>query len=208
MEELIKELKKLPGIGSDGARRIIFYLMGKGAAEVDRLTALIKSTVVDYKICSECGNISRVDPCEICSNPLRDKSKLCIVEDVEALMNIETSGYYDGLYHVMMTHRQIFSTGEPDDEQQENLTRHINELKPSEIIIGTSPNVTGQLIYFAIMDAIKASDHKPGKITRFAYGLPAGIHVEHADKTSLHAAIDFRAPVEFYENAKISSARI
>ena len=117
-------------------------------------------------------------------------------------MNIESSGYYDGLYHVMMTHRQIFSTGEPDDEQQENLTRHLNELKPGEIIIGTSPNITGQLIYFSVMDAIKASKYKPEKITRFAYGLPAGIHVEHADKTSLHAAIDFRAPVEFYESKR------
>ncbi len=199
MEELIRELRKLPGIGSEGARRIIFYLMGKGADEVDRLTNLIKSLVANYKICSQCGNISRVDPCEICSNPLRDKSKLCVVEDVEALMNIEQSGYYDGLYHVMTPHRQIFSTGEPDEEQLEHLTRHINELKPGEIIIGTSPNVTGQLMYFAIMDAVKASEHRPGKVTRFAYGLPAGIHVEHADKTSLHAAIDFRTPVDFYE---------
>ena len=76
MEELIRELKKLPGIGSEGARRIIFYLMGKGVEEVDRLTGLIRSLVADYKICSQCGNISRVDPCEICSNPLREKDKL------------------------------------------------------------------------------------------------------------------------------------
>ena len=202
MEELIRELRKLPGIGSEGARRIIFYLMGKGVEEVDRLTGLIRSLVADYKICSQCGNISRVDPCEICSNPLREKDKLCIVVDVEALMNIEQSGFYDGLYHVMTPHRQIFSTGEPDEEQLEYLTRHIDALKPSEIIIGTSPNVTGQLMYFAVMKAVTASKHRPDKITRFAYGLPAGIHVEHADKTSLHAAIDFRTPVEFYENKK------
>lgn len=200
MEELIRELKKLPGIGSEGARRIIFYLMGKGPAEVERLSGLIKGLVSDYKVCSHCGNISRFDPCEICSNPLREQDKLCIVEDVEALLNIEQSGYYNGLYHVMTTHRQIFSTDELDEEQLEHLTRHIDELKPSEIIIATSPNVTGQLIYFAVVHSIKASTHKPDKITRLAYGLPAGIHVEHADKISIHAALDFRTPVNLNES--------
>ena len=199
MEEILTELQKLPGIGPEGSRRIMFYLMGKSQKDLQRLADTIISVGKIFRLCEDCGNITRYEKCEICENILRDHKTLCIVEDIRSLLCIEDTGTYDGVYQVMQPWRKAFSDSEPSQQECDKLTARINELQPSEIIIATSPNITGQLTFFAAKDAIKAATHKPEKITRLAFGLPAGVHVEHAATTSIQAALDFRTPVDLDE---------
>ncbi|MBQ3402136.1 MAG: recombination protein RecR [Synergistaceae bacterium] len=193
LNELVSSLKKFPGIGLKSARRIAYYLMRQDTPELERLGSLIAGLKKDLYTCSQCGNVSPQDPCTICSDPLRKKDTLCIVEDIEALSVFEQAGIYNGLYHVLGGRISPASGNDLSDEAAEFLRQHIMKLRPSEVIIATTPRIEGDIAYYTLLDVLQGSHVK--KITRLAYGLPLGGSIEFADRVTLHSALEGRRQI-------------
>ncbi len=193
LNDLAAALKKFPGLGNKSARRIAFYLMKQDTSYLAKLGGLISSLREGLCTCSECGNISDRNPCSICSDPLRDRKTLCIVEDIEALSVFEQAGVYNGIYHVLGGRVSPLDGEDLSDEAINFLLTHIANLKAKEVIIATSPKVEGDLTYYTLLDALRDSGVK--KISRIAYGLPVGGSIEFADKMTLHTALEARRQV-------------
>ena len=194
INELATALKKFPGLGKKSAQRIVFHLLRQDENELKRLGALIATLKENLKTCSECGNMSAQSPCPICSDPLRDRKTLCIVEDLESLTAFENAGIYNGLYHVLGAQMSPLEGREISNDAAKFLLQHIKKVKPSEIILATSPSIEGDMTQFSIMDILKSIKHT--KITRLAFGLPLGGSIEFADKLTLHTSLEARRPVE------------
>ena len=194
LEELISILKKFPGLGSKSAKRIEFFLLKQDKDYLKNLGDLISGMKNNLRVCSQCGNISSNDPCSICSDPLRDRKTLCIVEDLEALSAFEDAGIYNGLYHVLGKKVSPIRGEDLSDESIKFLLTHIKTLKPEEIIIATSPKIEGDMTYYTLTDILQ--NVKVKKITRIAFGLPIGSSIEFADKVTLHTALESRRQVK------------
>ncbi|MDY6399656.1 MAG: recombination mediator RecR [Synergistales bacterium] len=192
--DLTNAFKKFPGLGNKSASRIVFYLLKQNEEELNRLGSLIANLKKNLKVCSDCGNLSYEDLCPICSDPLRDRKTLCIVEDIEALNAFEQAKIYNGLYHVLGGQVSPLSDQDISEESAKFLLKHIKKLRPSEIIIATSPTVEGDMTKFSLMEVLK--NIKNAKITRLAFGLPLGGSIEFADKLTLHTSLAARRPVE------------
>lgn len=186
LDSLVNVLKKFPALGPRSARRIAFYLLKQDDSELQRIGSLISGLKKGLVTCSQCGNISDKDPCYICSDPLRDKNVVCVVDDIESLSAFEHSGIYNGLYHVLGSRL----SGELTDESADALTRHIRELSPNEVIIATSPTIEGDMSYYTVRDILRSAG--VGNVTRLAYGLPVGGSIEYADNLTLHMALEGR----------------
>ena len=193
LESLTDIFKKFPGIGSKSARRIAFHLLKQDNEFLNNLGYLIATLKKNLQTCRLCGNLSNKNPCSICSDPLRDRKTLCIVEDIEALSAFEQAGIYSGLYHVLGAEVAPLYGCDLTDECIAFLLSHVKNLKPSEIIIATSPKFEGDMTYYTLLDILK--DVKVNKITRIAYGLPVGGSIEFADRMTLHTALEARRQV-------------
>ena len=193
INELISILKKLPGLGNKSAKRIVFHFLKQNNQELEKIGELISNLKKNLKLCSLCGNISPKDPCRICSDPLRDKKVLCIVEDLEALSAFEDAGIYNGLYHVLGNKVSFLDGQDLSDDSIRFLLKHIKTLNPDEIIIATSPKIEGDMTYYSLLDVLKGVKTK--KISRLSFGLPAGGSIEFADKVTLHLALESRREI-------------
>ena len=192
LNDLINALKKFPGIGKKSARRIAYYLLRKDNDYLAEIGALIADLKKDLYTCEQCGNISSSNPCSICSDPLRDRKTLCIVDDAESLASFEESGVYNGIYHIL---GRVSPLGGEDlsDDAADFLRRHIQELGVAEVIIATNPKLEGDMAYYTLLDVLKHSGVE--NVTRIAYGLPVGGTVEFADRATLGTAISSRTKV-------------
>ena len=189
LDSLVNALKKFPAIGPKSARRIAFYLLRQEDAELERIGSLITNLKKGLVTCSHCGNVSAKDPCNICTDPLRDRNILCIVDDLESLFVFEQSGIYNGLYHVLGGN----FAGELTDESADFLERHVRELNPDEVIISSSPRIEGDMSYYTLIDILHGLGIE--NVTRLAYGLPLGGSIEFADRMTLHTALEARRKV-------------
>ena len=210
LDNLAKELKKLPGIGSKSARRIAFFLIQQDEEYLKHFGSLFSNLRKNLHTCSQCGNISEQDPCNICEDPIRDKNILCVVENVESLSAFEHAGIYNGLYHVLNSEKLSAnlapdSDSESDSFDDDGLTEqdinffvsHVKALKPEEIIIATNPKIEGDMNYYTLLESVKSiKGHNKIKITRLASGLPVGGLIAFADKVTLHTALQSRMKVE------------
>ena len=189
LESLVNALKKFPSLGPKSARRIAFYLLKQDSKELQRIGGLISNLKKGLVTCSQCGNVSAKNPCNICTDPLRDRDILCVVDDLESLSAFEQSGIYNGLYHV------IGNTvpGELTDDSADSLAKHVRALKPSEVIIASSPRIEGDMMYYTLIDILRGLGVK--NITRLAYGLPLGSSIEFADRITLHTALEGRRKI-------------
>ena len=189
LDSLVNVLKKFPALGPKSARRIAFYLLKQDNEELARIGGLISNLKKGLVTCSQCGNVSAKDPCNICSDPLRDRNILCVVDDLESLSAFEQSGIYNGLYHVLGGK----IAGELTDDSADFLARHIRNLHPSEVIIATSPRIEGDIMYYTLTDILRGLGVE--NVTRLAYGLPLGSSIELADRMTLHTALEGRRKV-------------
>ena len=193
LNELTGVFKKFPGIGAKSARRMAFYLLKKDKRELEKLAKTITSLKDNLFKCKFCGNMSDENPCKICSDPLRDKKILCVVESVEALYSFEDANIYNGLYHVLDLKSSPFESQDVNSKAIDALLNHIKILNTEiELIIATNPVVESAITYYAIIDAVENSGLPVTKITRLASGLPVGGSVEYADKRTLHTALEMR----------------
>ena len=192
LDELTTYLKKFPGIGKKGAKRIAFYLVKQDNEFLEHFGAMISCLRDNLFTCEECGNISETNPCSICSDPLRDRKTLCIVEDIEAIAVLEEAQVYNGVYHVLGKLSPIENL-DAEDEALAFLTEHINALGAEEVIVAATPRVEGDVTYYALIDFLKHSGVK--RVTRIAFGLPVGTAIEFADRTTLNTALEDRKDV-------------
>ncbi len=189
ISRLIQELNRLPGIGPKSAQRIAYYLLRAPQEQARLLAEAILSVKQEVTLCSNCFNVTNIDPCLICRNEERDRSKICIVEQPQDILALEHTRIYKGLYHVL--HGAISPTegvGVSDIRIKELLERLRNN-QVSEVILATNTNLEGEQTAMYLQRLISPTGIK---VTRLARGLPFGTELEYADDFTLTRAIEGR----------------
>lgn len=188
LENLIENLCKLPGIGRKTAQRLAFYIMSMDKIDALKIAESIINLKEKAKYCSVCFNITENEKCEICSNPERQQSLVCVVEEPSNIVLIERTGY-KGVYHVLggtISPQDGFTVDKLKIKELEN---RIAGGQIQEVIIATSPNTKGEITAQWIAELFKKYNIR---ISRIAYGLPIGIDIEFADEVTLSKALEGR----------------
>jgi recombination protein RecR len=180
LARLIGELSRLPGIGPKTAARLAHYLLKVPAAEAEALSEAILEVKAKLFHCSVCNSITAIDPCRYCSDPRRDRARICVIEEAFNLEPIERTGEYHGLYHVLMgalsPHRGIG----PDRLAIAGLLERLEGIE--EIVLATNPNVEGEATALYLARLLKP---RGIKVTRLAFGMPVGGDIEYTDEVTL-----------------------
>ena len=191
IERLVTELHKLPGIGPKTAQRLAYYLVRISKDDASKLAESIHTVKEKVDFCSECFDITENNPCNICSNTARDKTRICIVEEPLDVRALEKTRAYLGTYHVLHGVISPMNDIGPDDLRIDALLKRMKLLEVEEIIIATNPNVEGEATALYIQRLLEPFEIK---ITRPARGLPVGGDLEYADEVTLSRAIEGRQP--------------
>ena len=188
VQELIDELSRLPGIGPKSAERLAFYLLRGDPARREKLGESIQKLREGIVTCERCSNLAEETPCQMCSDPARDQSLLCVVEEPLDLVAVEKSGYR-GLYHVLGGAISPVEGIGPEQLFIGELARRLDRESFQEIIIATNPNLEGEAtaMYLAKLLAPRGL-----MLTRLAHGLPMGGDLEYADQVTLSRALEGR----------------
>ena len=186
---LLDELERLPGLGPRSAQRIAYWLLTADTADAERLADAIVEVKRTIRFCDKCFNYAESDTCSLCSNPKRDSSTVCVVEEPRDVVAIERTAEYDGLYHVL--HGAISPMNGIGAEQLKihELIGRLAAEEINEIIIATNPNVEGETTALYLARLIKPLGIK---VTRIASGLPVGGDLEFADQVTLGRALEAR----------------
>jgi recombination protein RecR len=197
LERLIEELSRLPSIGRKTAQRLAFHILRASREEALSLAEAIVAVKEKVGFCSECGNYSEESPCRLCSNPERDATILCVVEQPIDVVAIERAGIFHGLYHVLGGALSPLDGTGPDDLRVKDLLRRVagEEGKPqvSEIILATNPTVAGESTALYISRLLVPHEIR---VTRIARGVPVGSDLEYSDQVTLARALEGRKEME------------
>ena len=189
IEKLIESFEKLPSIGNKTAVRLAFHILNASKEETDEFIKSIQDAKNNLKFCSKCYNISDTNPCEICGNPKRDQTKICVVEDVKDVVAIEKIHEYKGLYHVLHGSISPMDGIGPDDIKIKELLARLMGGEVKEVILATNPKVEGEATAMYISKLIKPMGIKA---TRLAHGIPVGGDLEYTDEFTLGKALEGR----------------
>ena len=192
IEKLIESFEKLPSIGHKTAQRLAFYMLDQSKEEIKEFTDSIINAKNNLKFCSKCFNISDTDPCNICSNPKRDESIICVVEDVKDVIAMERTHEYNGLYHVLHGSISPMNGIGPEDIKIKELLARLMDGKIKEIILATNPRVEGEATSIYISKLVKPLGIK---VTRIARGIPIGGDLEYTDEVTLAKALEGRSEI-------------
>lgn len=189
IKNLTDVFEKLPGIGPRTAARLVYYLVNAPATLSQDLAKAAANLRSQIKLCSVCKNIGETNPCEICQDKARDKTKLCVVEEPQDLAAVEAAGIYYGQYHVL--HGRIAPTQGlgPGDIYLAQLLARVKSGKFSELILATNADTEGETTALYIAKLVKPQGFK---ITRLAQGIPQGGDIEYADEITLRRAFEGR----------------
>ena len=193
IEKLIESFEKLPSIGHKTAVRLAFYLLNSTEEETNEFVSSIIDAKKNLRYCSKCYNISDTDPCNICSNPRRDNSIICVVEDVKDIIAMERTHEFKGLYHVLHGSISPMNGIGPDDIKIKELLARLQDGVVKEIILATNPRVEGEATAMYLSKLIKPLGIK---VTRIARGIPIGGDLEYTDEVTLTQALEGRREVE------------
>ena len=189
LNRLIEELSKMPGIGPKSAQRIAFYILRSSKEEAKALSQAILDLKEKIIHCSICNNITEEDPCEICSNSQRDHSIICVVEEPKDVLAFEKSRGYNGVYHVLLGALSPLEGIGPDELKIKELVERLKKEKVSEVILATNPNTNGEMTAMYMAKLIKSLG---AKVTRIAYGIPAGSNIDYVDEETLAKSLEGR----------------
>lgn len=189
IEDLITQLTKLPGIGRKSAQRLAFFILTMSPDDAKGIASAIIDVKDKARFCSTCFNITDTDPCNICSDPSRDKGKICVVEEPSNIIVIERTRSFDGTYHVLLGALSPLDGVTPDKLKINELVLRIQSDSVKEVILATNPNTKGEMTAQYITEIIKPFNVR---ITRIAYGLPIGSDIEFADEVTLTKALEGR----------------
>lgn len=189
---LIEELSKLPGIGPKTASRLTFHLLRTSAEQAHALADAIAEVKDKTLYCGRCFNIATTDPCNVCTNPNRDQSMVCTVEEPLDVLAIERTGEYKGLYHVLHGAISPVEGINPEDLRIRELVARVRTEPINEVIMATNPTLEGDATQAYISRELVPLGVK---VTRLARGLPIGGDLEYADELTLGRALEARREI-------------
>jgi len=189
IDTLIKMMAKLPGLGPRSAKRAVLHLLKKKTSVMTPLAELIQKTAENTKDCSVCGNISLSSPCDICASATRDKTTLCIVQDVDDIWAMERTKSYNGQYHVLGGLLSALDGVTPDDLRIDALLSRLSDNQIIEVIIGLPATVDGQSTAHYLMDRMAQYNVT---VTHLAHGLPVGAELDFMDDGTITMALKAR----------------
>jgi recombination protein RecR len=193
VQTLIDELGRLPGIGPKSAQRIAFHLLKLPAEDATRLARAIEEAKAKVTFCTRCYNVSEGSECAICSDPRRDATVVCVVEEPRDIVAVEKTGEFKGRYHVL---QGAISPIEGIGPEQLRVRELLTRLEPegvTEVILATNPNIEGEATAMYLARLLKPLGFR---VTRIASGLPVGGDLEYADEVTLGRALEGRRDVD------------
>jgi len=193
MARLIDELKKLPGVGSKSAQRMAFHILRSSSEDAAALSGAIRDVKANLRLCSECNNITDVDPCVYCSNPTRNRSVVCVVEEPTNIGAIEKTRHFNGVYHVLHGSISPLHGIGPEHLRVNNLMGRIDRGEVEEVIIATNPTVEGEATAVYLTQQIKSRNG--ARVTRIAMGIPVGSDIEYTDEVTMLKAMEGRREI-------------
>jgi len=195
LENAVNEFAKLPGIGKKTALRLVLHLIKQDKNEVAHFSETIDAMRREIKFCKNCYNISDKELCNLCSNPMRKKELICVVENIRDVIAIESTQQFNGVYHVLGGIISPLDGIGPEQLNIEGLTKRVTEEKTVEIIFALNPTIQGDTTIYYIGRKLK---ELPVKITTIARGIAFGGELEYADEMTLAKSISNRIPIEHY----------
>jgi len=195
VQELIDELGRLPGIGPKSAQRIAFYILKSPPEDAARLASSINAAKSRVTWCRRCFNVAEGEAgaeCAICTDPRRDPSLLCVVEEPRDVVAVEKTGEFRGRYHVLLGALSPIDGIGPSQLRIRELLARLDAEGVKEVILCTNPNLEGDATALYLASMLK---DLPVKVTRIASGLPVGGDLEYADELTLGRALEGRREV-------------
>lgn len=189
LARLIEELSKLPTVGPKTAQRLAFHMLSMTPQDAEALAAAILEAKSRIRNCSICGNITEADPCVICTNPQRNPSVICVVEDPRDVAAMERTREFSGQYHVLQGAISPLDGVGPDDLRIAELVKRVTAGDVREVIVATNPRVEGEATALYLSKVLKPLGVR---VTRIAHGLPVGGDLEYADEVTLARALEGR----------------
>jgi len=193
LENAVDEMSQLPGIGKRTALRLVLFLLNQPNSQTVKLSKSLVDLVEGVILCKNCHNISDLELCEICTNNKRDESVVCVVEDIRDVMAIESTGQFNGVYHVLGGKISPIEGIGPNQLNIKSLIEKIRSKNVSELIFALSATMEGDTTNFYIFRQIKDVDIK---ITTIARGVSVGNELEYTDEVTLGRSILKRIPFE------------
>lgn len=193
LENAVNEMAQLPGIGKRTALRLVLHLLKQPSEQTEILSSALTAMRNDIQYCKECNTISDTDVCGICSNASRDKSVICVVEDVRDVMALENTGMFKGVYHVLGGKISPIEGVGPSQLKITSLVEKVKTGNISEIIFALSSTMEGDTTNFYIYKQIKEFEIKTSTIAR---GIAVGDELEYADEVTLGRSLLNRIPFE------------
>lgn len=193
LEALIAAFEHFPGIGRRSAERLAFHVLRDPQARA--LAPAIQRAAAETRRCTECCNVTRKDPCAICSDPARNPEILCVVEEPRHVEALERSGAFQGRYHVLMG---ALNPAEGTEHKHLTITRLLDRLEAGgvhEVILATDADAEGEATARLVLEAIEARGAETPIVTRLARGLPAGSAIEYLHRGVLEDALEGRREV-------------
>ena len=191
IERLIQLLAKLPGLGPRSARRAALHLIKRKDQLMMPLSAALDDALEKVVVCTNCGNVDTCDPCTICADMRRDRSVICVVEEVGDLWALERAAAINGQYHVIGGTLSALDGVGPDDLNIASLTERARSDEVSEILLAMNATVDGQTTAHYITDRLADCNVK---VSRLAHGVPVGGELDYLDDGTLAAAVKARRP--------------
>lgn len=193
LKDLIDGFKLFPGIGEKSAERLAFYAMNLDHEKIDFFVKSLQNAKENIRKCSICNGITDKEICDICSNELRNKQIICVVEDPKSVFLFERTGSFNGQYHVIDGLISPLDGVDPDDIGIEKLINRIQKEKYNEVIIAVKPSIEGETTALYIKKIIEGLNIK---VTRIASGIPIGTDIEYIDALTLERALNDRKEIE------------
>lgn len=188
IEGLVAELSRLPGIGRKTAIRLTYHLLKRSPEEIRRLATALDTVAERVHACARCGNLTEAEACEVCADPRRDRTLICVVEEASDIPAIERAAEFRGLYHVLGGRLSPLEGVGPDDLNIGALLGRIEDggERTVEVIIATNPSVEGEATGIYLQKLLKPLGIR---VTRIARGLPVGGDLEYADGVTIAEAL-------------------
>ena len=193
LERAVESFSQLPGVGRKTALRLVLHLLRQSTEDVDSFADAITRVKHDVKYCKVCHNISDTDVCSICSDPRRDASGVCVVENIQDVMAIENTQQFHGLYHVLGGIISPMDGIGPNDLEIESLVKRVEEGEVKEIILALASTMEGDTTNFYISRKLK---DKQVKLSVIARGISVGDELEYTDEVTLGRSILNRTPFD------------
>jgi len=183
---MIEVIKKLPGVGPKMAERLCYHILKSPSYDIDRLIEVIQKAKQKIKICSVCYNMSETDPCPICSDNMKEKNILCVVETPQDLIAVSKVKDYNGLYFVLGGALSPLDAVGPADIRIDKLLNRLKKDEITEVILATDMDSKGETTAVYLAQLIKPLGIK---VSRLGYGIPVGGDIEYADEVTIARAI-------------------